>query len=77
MELPPRAAVRFARAPLSPGRFRYWMQAAVAHHQDLVLRAPDGEVVVRRSGRRAVDGVVTTAWTDERPDLTADVVTIG
>ena len=64
----------FTRSTLRAGLFRYDAEATLHRHEHLVLRVPDGEVVVRRTGRRQL---VSATWADERPDLVADIVGLG
>jgi len=65
------------RFPLPRGRYRYHAEATIARNEHLVLRASDGEVVVRWPARRAVRGVLEAEWIDERDDLTPEVVSVG
>ena len=69
--------VQLSRIPMPRGRFRYRAEARVGRHEHLVLRASDGEVVVRWPAAKAVRGVLAAEWIDERDDLTPEVVSVG
>lgn len=59
------------------GRHSYRIQATLTQCAAVVLRAADGEVVVRWSSRHATNGAVDQRWIDERDDLVAELVEAG